>query len=80
MTLDVPNAFIQTDIPETDERIVMKIRGPLVDLLVEMSPETHTNYVVREGKQKVLCVVMLKALYGLMIASILYYKNREEKT
>tara|TARA_B110000116_G_scaffold23331_1_gene17939 strand:- start:29 stop:655 length:627 start_codon:yes stop_codon:yes gene_type:complete len=36
MTLDMPNAFLQTSLPKdetTDERIIMKLRGILVDIL-----------------------------------------------
>jgi hypothetical protein len=77
MTLDIPNAFVQTSIPqgEGDEKIIMKIRGVLVDILLEMSPETYKDYVVYEGKNKVLYVQMLKALYGMMMASLLFYKK-----
>jgi hypothetical protein len=50
MTVDIPNAFIQTDYPVEDERVIMKIRGPLVDMLVELDPETYREYVVFEGK------------------------------
>ena len=77
MTLDVPNAFVQTTVPqeENDEKIIMKIRGALVNLLVEISPETYKDYLIQEGKGKVLYVRMLKALYGMMKASVLYYKK-----
>ena len=77
MTLDIPNAFVQTSIPqgEEDEKIIMKIRGILVDILVEMSPETYKEYVVYENNKKVLYVRMNKALYGMMTASVLYYKK-----
>jgi hypothetical protein len=34
MTADVSNAFIQTDMPERDEHVIMKITGVLVDMLV----------------------------------------------
>ena len=77
MTLDIPNAFVQTSIPQgdQDEKIIMKIRGILVDILVEISPETYKEYVVYERNKKVLYVRMNKALYGMMIASVLYYKK-----
>ena len=30
----------------------MKIKGPLIDILVEISPETSTNYITEEnGKE-----------------------------
>ena len=46
-----------------------------VDILLEIIPETYWEYVVYEEKIKVLCVRMEKTLYGMMILSILYYKN-----
>jgi hypothetical protein len=54
---------------------MMKIRGALVDILVEMSPETYKDFVVYEKGQKVLYVRMLRALYGMLISSLLYYKK-----
>ena len=75
--MDIPNTFVQTSIPQgkNDDKISMKIRGVLVDMLIEMSPETYKQYVVYEKGKKVLYVRMLKALYGMMIASVLYYKK-----
>ena len=77
MTLDIPNVFVQTEVPQEkgDEKIIMKIRGQLVDMLVAMAPEIYADYVVYENGQKVLYVQMLKALYGMMKASLLYYKK-----
>jgi hypothetical protein len=75
MTADVPNAFVQTEINPSDEKVIMKIRGVLVDMLVEMSPEIYQDYVVVHGKDKILYVRMLKALYGMLVASLLYYKK-----
>ena len=77
MTLDIPNAFVQTEVPQKkgDEKIIMKIRGSLVDMLLEISPGTYEDYVVYEKGQKVLYVQMLMALYGMMKASLLYYNK-----
>jgi hypothetical protein len=75
MTLDVPNAFVQTPIPLNGDKIIMKIRGQLVDMLLEICPGVYDDYVRYEGKNKVLYVRMLKALYGMLISSILYYKK-----
>ena len=77
MTADVPNAFIQTEIPKTDqdERIVMKITGVLVDLLVAAAPEVYADYVVYENGEKVIYNQVLRALYGMLVASLLWYKN-----
>ncbi len=56
MTADIPNALVQTEIGEKEigERIIMKIRRPLVDMLIELSPETYAEFVVYDGKSKVL--------------------------
>ena len=75
MTLDIPNAFVQTEIPERGDKIIMKIRGRLVDILTEICPGVYDDYVIHEGKQQVLYVKMLRALYGMLISSVLYYKK-----
>jgi hypothetical protein len=77
MTADIPNAFIQTDVDKKNqvkgECIIMKIRGPLVDMLLEIAPEVYEGYSTYEGKTKVLYVKMLKAIYGMLQSSLLYY-------
>ena len=79
MSSDIPNAFIQALIPDDDkdgnERIVMKITGQLVDALVEIAPEVYGLFVVYENGKKVLYVQVLRALYGMLIAALLWYKN-----
>mmetsp|Transcript_11837 Transcript_11837/g.17121 ORF Transcript_11837/g.17121 Transcript_11837/m.17121 type:complete len:448 (-) Transcript_11837:440-1783(-) len=79
MTLDIPNAFVQTQMPEADvgKRVIMKIKGPLIDMLIEMDPVKYKKqYVVHDSKgEKVLYVVLLKALYGMMQSSMLFYKK-----
>ena len=52
MTLDIPNAFVQTEIPERDEKIIMKIRGKLVDILIEICPGVYDDYVIHERNRK----------------------------
>ncbi len=75
MTLDIPNAFVQTQIPLNGDKIIMKIRGQLVDILLELCPGVYDDYVRDEGRNKVVYVRMLRALYGMLISSILYYKK-----
>ena len=54
MVLDVPNAFIQTAIPKSDkeDRVIMKITGVLVNMLVEINPEVYGRHVVFQNKKK----------------------------
>eukprot|EP00957_Ditylum_brightwellii_P030079 2276858-Ditylum_brightwellii.AAC.1 len=75
MMLNIPNAFIQTHVPENGEKIIMKIRGLLVDIFLEQCPGVYGKYVVHKGKGKVLYVCMLMALYVMIVLSLLFYKK-----
>jgi hypothetical protein len=75
MPNSIAMSFVQTPIPKSGEKIIMKIRGSLVDILTEICPGVYDAHVIYEGKHKVLYVKMLMALYGMLIASILYYKK-----
>ena len=77
MTADITNAFVQVDFDEKEkgERIIVKIRSSLFNVLTELSPKTFEKYVVYEGNNKVLYVRMIKALYGMLQSSLLYYKK-----
>jgi hypothetical protein len=66
---------VQTEIPLDGDKIIMKIRGQLVDILLEICPGVYDEHVRYEGKHKVVYVRMLKALYGMLVSSILYYKK-----
>ena len=71
MTADIPNAFIQANMPDGGERVIMKITGVLVDLMVQMPPEIYGPYVVYENGKKVLYAQVLKALYGMLVTALL---------
>lgn len=75
--MDIPNAFIQTPMPnlKEEERVMMKIRGVLVDILVNMSPDTYKGYVVIENRHQVLYVQVLQAIYGMLQLALLWYNK-----
>ena len=75
MTCDIPSAFIQTPMPDGHEKVLMKITGVLVDLLVQMSPEVYGPFVVMERGKRVLYVRLLRALYGQLEAALLWYRK-----
>jgi hypothetical protein len=78
MTCDIPNAFIQTKLPNIkagNERVIMKITGVLVDLLVNISPEVYGPYVVSDKHKRVLYVQVLRGLYGMLVAALLWYTD-----
>jgi hypothetical protein len=56
--------------------VIVRIRGPLVDILVSIAPDLYCPYVSRnKSGQKVLIVECLSANYGTMVAALLYYKK-----
>ena len=78
MTNNIPNAFIQALILQNKQRkecIIMKITEVLVDLLVEMAPKVYRPYMVKKNKAKTLHVEVMKALYGMLKATLLWYKK-----
>ena len=78
MTCDIPNAFIQALMPKVkdgDERVMMKITGVLVDMLVELNPELYGPHVIYEKNRKVLYVQVIRAIYGMLEAALLWYKK-----
>ena len=74
--IDVPNAFVQTVVEDQAKRVIIRIRGMLVDMLVRIAPEVYQDYVIidRRGNKQIL-VECLNALYGTMVASLLYYQK-----
>ena len=53
----------------------MKITGVLVNLIVEMASEVYGLFVTFENGKKVLYVQVLRALYGMLVAALLWYKK-----
>ena len=54
MSADIPNAFIQTEMPEIkqgEERVMMKITGVLVDMLIQLDPQLYEPHVVYEKER-----------------------------
>jgi transcriptional regulator NrdR family protein len=58
MTTDIPNAFVQasTGLTKDGEKIIMKIRGALVDMLVEIDSHTYKEHVSFYYATKILYV------------------------
>ena len=71
--VDIPNAFVQTDME--GERVVMKMRGKLAELLVKVAPEIYREFVTIERGQKVLYVELQKTLYGMLKSALLFYRK-----
>ena len=78
MCVDLPNAFIQTEMPKVEkgeERIIVKITGVLVDMLVQLNPQQYGPCVVCKKNHKVLCVQVLRAICRMLQSSLLCHKK-----
>ncbi len=74
--VDIPNAFIQTVVENNEVKVVMRIRGHMVDVLVKVAPRVYGPYVSTDKQgRKQLLVECLNAIYGTMVASQLYYRK-----
>ncbi len=74
--IDIPNAFVQTRVEDEKDMAFIKIRGVLVDILVEIAPDVYKSYVTKDKKGvPQLLVQCQNALYGTMVASLLYYRK-----
>ena len=70
---DIPSAFVNTDV---DEDVLMVLRGELADMMVQIAPQIYRKYVTVDRKgTPILYVKLQKALYGLMRASLLFYRK-----
>jgi hypothetical protein len=53
----------------------MKVTGVLVNLVIEIDPAKYSPFVVFENGTRTLYVELLRALYGMLIASLLWYRQ-----
>jgi hypothetical protein len=74
--VDIPNAFVQTRVENEKDMAFIKIRGIIVDILVEIAPDIYKSYVSKDKKGlKQLLVQCQNALYDTVVASLLYYRK-----
>jgi hypothetical protein len=73
--ITIANAFIQTWVEdEEDDMAIIKMRGVLMYILVQIGPDIYKSYITTDKKgMKQLLVQCQNALYGTMVASLLYY-------
>ena len=53
----------------------MKITGVLLEILVGVDSDTYSNQVVFENGKRVIYVALLRAIYGIILADLLFYKK-----
>ncbi len=48
--IDIPNAFIQTQVDDAKDCVIIRITGVIVDWLVKVEPKVYASYVATNGK------------------------------
>jgi len=79
-TCDLPGAYLNTNLDpdgkNTDEKVIMLMKGRLAELLVQIDPTMYRKYVTTNSKgEPMLYVRLSKALYGLLQSALLFYKK-----
>ena len=70
---DVPSAFVNTNV---DKEVIMVLTGELAKMMVQIALEIYRKYIAVDRKgTKMLYVKLQKALYGLLRASLLFYRK-----
>jgi hypothetical protein len=70
---DIPSAFVNTDV---DKDMLMALKGELAEMMIKIAPQVYRKYVTVDRKGTLTLYVKLqKALYGLMRASLFFYRK-----
>jgi hypothetical protein len=76
VTIDIPNAFVETKLENEEVKAIMRLRGKLAELIVRVAPEVYKKYVfVNKKGETVLYVKLLNALCGVLKAALLFYQK-----
>ena len=63
-------------VQDEKDKVIIQIHGMVVDTLCKIAPKFYESYVTYDKKgNKQLYVKCLNALYGTMVASLLYYRK-----
>jgi hypothetical protein len=74
--IDIPNAFIQTRVQDAKDRVIIRVTGVTAEWLVKAAPKVYAAYVsVNKRGEKSLLVECYNAIYGTMVAGLLYYRK-----
>ena len=74
---NIPSAFVNTDV---DEDVIMVLKGELVEMMIQIAPQTYQKYVTVDRKETLILHVKLQmALYGLMRESLLFYRKLQKE-
>ena len=68
---DVTGAHIHAEMPP-DKKVLRKLKGEFVDIMCEVNGE-YKEHVRYEDNTKLLCLKVLRAIYGYLESVLLWY-------
>ena len=76
ITVDIPGAFLQGEWPQNEHPGYIKFTGIMVDMMCEIDPSYKDKVIwSKDGKHKVLYGELVKAVYGTLLAAIIFYEK-----
>ena len=74
--IDITNSFIQTIIRDNKDKVILRLRGKLANILIKTVPEIYRkNITINRKGETVLYVRALNAIYGIMSVALLFYQK-----
>ena len=50
VVIDIPNVFVQTPVEDEKDMAIIKIRGILVEILVDLAPDVYKEFFTTDNK------------------------------
>lgn len=72
-TVDIPGAFMQTDLD--GEHIMIKFEGRMAELMAMVDPSLYRPHIMIEHGKPVLYAVLKKVLYGMLQAALKFWRQ-----
>ena len=76
-TFDIPGAYLHVDIPEY-KHILLKLKDEFIEIMCDVNEEYRKNVVIENGK-RVLCIKVVRDIYGCIHSAFLWYDLYTDK-
>ena len=74
--IDIPNALIQTKVEDKKDVVPIRVHRELVQELLSIAPKFYKPCVIKYKKGNLILLLRcLNAIYGTIIAGLLFYKK-----
>lgn len=76
ITIDIPGVFLQGDWPQNEHPGYIKFTRIMVDMICQINPSYKDKIIwSQDGKRKFLYSELRKAVYGTLLAAVIFYNK-----